>query len=575
VALWLATCALLITLRWGDLANLAFRDPDDALRLVQVRDLLAGQGWFDLVQHRLYPPEGVAMHWSRLVDLPIAAMVGLLSPLLGSANTERLALVVVPLGLLAALFAITYRLVWRLQGQRCLALLALVMLLGSFKLINQFAPLRIDHHGWQILLGALAAYGLVDRHHPARGGALAGVALAAWMQVSIEGLPMTVLVGTLLAFRFATDARHWPVLRAYLASLATSLAVLQLALRGPAGFTEHWCDALALPYLAPLVTACFVTLVAAPLLGDATWPRRAALLALAGAAGLGLFWFTGQSCLAGPFAALDPLTRDLWYLRVLEGLPIERQEPALRVLILAPSLLGLITTSLAAWHATSNEARQPWLTMLWLLLCATLVSTRVARAMDLAHLLALPGMVWALGTGFRATRTLTSRPFRILLTPLLVLISPLGAVLIGFLFVAGQQRPTTNISGCTSLAGTRGLAALPAATLFTPLDIGSHLLTYTPHIMVASSHHRNKAGMALVIRTFMAEPDTARRLIATTPAGYVVMCPTSNEMRDFYAMAPGGLASVLARGRTPDWLERIPMPKSETLLVYRIRPGGS
>ena len=51
-------------------------DTDDAMRLVQVRDLLAGQGWFDMVQHRLMPPEGASMHWSRLVDAPLAALIG-------------------------------------------------------------------------------------------------------------------------------------------------------------------------------------------------------------------------------------------------------------------------------------------------------------------------------------------------------------------------------------------------------------------------------------------------------------------------------------------------------------------
>ena len=42
-------------------------DPDSQLRLVQVRDLLAGQGWFDGNQYRL-GVDGVAMHWSRPVS---------------------------------------------------------------------------------------------------------------------------------------------------------------------------------------------------------------------------------------------------------------------------------------------------------------------------------------------------------------------------------------------------------------------------------------------------------------------------------------------------------------------------
>src|SRR5882757_9611547 len=48
---------------------------DDAMRLVEVKDLIAGQGWFDLTQHRLDPPAGTPMHWSRLIDLPLAALM--------------------------------------------------------------------------------------------------------------------------------------------------------------------------------------------------------------------------------------------------------------------------------------------------------------------------------------------------------------------------------------------------------------------------------------------------------------------------------------------------------------------
>jgi hypothetical protein len=58
-----------------------FPDPDDALRLQQVRDWLGGQGWFDLTQHRLDPLHGgVPMHWSRLVDLPLAGVMLALRP---------------------------------------------------------------------------------------------------------------------------------------------------------------------------------------------------------------------------------------------------------------------------------------------------------------------------------------------------------------------------------------------------------------------------------------------------------------------------------------------------------------
>ena len=50
-------------------------DTDDAMRMVQVRDWLAGQGWYDLRALRLDPPAGTLMHWSRVVDLPLAALI--------------------------------------------------------------------------------------------------------------------------------------------------------------------------------------------------------------------------------------------------------------------------------------------------------------------------------------------------------------------------------------------------------------------------------------------------------------------------------------------------------------------
>ena len=73
-------------------------DTDDNLRMGQVRALLGGQGWFDLRQHRFDPAHGGAnIHWSRLVDLPLAGLILLLKPLVGGADAERIAVAIAPL----------------------------------------------------------------------------------------------------------------------------------------------------------------------------------------------------------------------------------------------------------------------------------------------------------------------------------------------------------------------------------------------------------------------------------------------------------------------------------------------
>jgi hypothetical protein len=73
---WLAYVAVAILTRWNLIQAFALPDTDDNLRMAQVRAWLGGQGWFDLVQHRFDPAHGGAnIHWSRLVDLPIAGII--------------------------------------------------------------------------------------------------------------------------------------------------------------------------------------------------------------------------------------------------------------------------------------------------------------------------------------------------------------------------------------------------------------------------------------------------------------------------------------------------------------------
>ena len=67
------------------------------MRMAQVRALLGGQGWFDLRQHRFDAAQGGAnIHWSRLVDLPLAAHDPADEAVVGGADAERIAVAIAP-----------------------------------------------------------------------------------------------------------------------------------------------------------------------------------------------------------------------------------------------------------------------------------------------------------------------------------------------------------------------------------------------------------------------------------------------------------------------------------------------
>src|SRR5687768_11675045 len=104
---WLATAAYLVWQRWAAINAFALGDTDDNPRMMQVRGLLSGQSWYDLRQYRLNPPAGADIHWTRLVDLPIAGIKLLFRPLLGGRIAELVAVTAAPLlPMLAAMAAL-------------------------------------------------------------------------------------------------------------------------------------------------------------------------------------------------------------------------------------------------------------------------------------------------------------------------------------------------------------------------------------------------------------------------------------------------------------------------------------
>ena len=94
---WLSFCCWLVYGAWNNIRWFALGDTDDNMRIMQVRALLHGQGWYDLRDYRMNPPFGANIHWSRLVDLPIAGLILGLRPFLGGAGAERWAVAIAPM----------------------------------------------------------------------------------------------------------------------------------------------------------------------------------------------------------------------------------------------------------------------------------------------------------------------------------------------------------------------------------------------------------------------------------------------------------------------------------------------
>ena len=158
------------------------------MRLVEVRDFLAGQNWFDLTQYRLDPPDGVVMHWSRLIDLPLALLIQRRRALLPSALSERIVLTLWPTALLLVFFAGILRLARELAGETA-ARVALIFAALMAPVLQHFRSGAIHHHGVQIVLMIWALVLFVRMPARPRDGAIAGLIGALSVAIGQEMVP--------------------------------------------------------------------------------------------------------------------------------------------------------------------------------------------------------------------------------------------------------------------------------------------------------------------------------------------------------------------------------------------------
>jgi len=572
--IWAIVAVLMTLLCWHRYAGPDFRDPDEAMRLLQVRDFLAGQSWFDVSQHRINPPIGGPMHWSRLVDVPIAALILILRPLAGPELAERIAIVVEPLLLLAPLFLMLALAVRRI-GEARLIVPSAALLALSLSILLQFLPLRIDHHNWQILMAAVTLWASLDTD-PRRGGLIAGASVAMWLHVSSEGLPYAAVFGGLFALRFLIDRAQWPRLASFMTMLTCLSVALLLVTHGLAASLVSYCDAMSPTFILPLLAATAILVIGRQLIDDAIAWRRAIPILIAAIVTGWLFLITGRQCLAGPFETLDPLVYRHWYLNVLEGRPVWDQTPPIAGMILLPALTGLTGTIMAVVRSGTAEARRNWMIMLLLTLASLAIAVMVMRAMSVAHLFALPGTAALIVALYPKARTLTGTVPRVLATLALFLLTPLGLSSVWTTIFPDKAEsagaPTFDSSRCGAPDGLRTLAALPQGIVMAPIDIGPSILLYTPHSVLGTGHHRNSAGMAKVIRSYLSAPAAAHDAIRDSGAIYFAYCPGLRELEGYAKDNPQSLAAMLARGQLPSWLSPVPGKPGEVLRIYRIIP---
>jgi len=601
---WLGFAAYLCVAngRWGLIQGFSLGDTDDNMRMMQVRGLLEGQGWYDLRQHRM---AGSNIHWSRLVDLPIAGLKLLFAPFFGGRIAETIAITVAPvLPMLVAMWAVA------LMARRLISpyayLLAIPLLACGGSVVGMWVPLRLDHHGWQLAFLAWAVAALTDPK-PLRAGITLGAATSLSLIVGLEMLLYLAAAGAITGLLWIRDGEPRRLF-AYGVTLAGGCAFGFLVFASEANRLPM-CDALSPVWLSAMVAAGAVAVLLA-WASPKSWQGRLGAAALGGAVIAGAFAWIWPQCL-GRLEQSTPELERLWLSKVREAMPIWRHGWDAAAITLTLPIAGLIggLAMLKVTHGERDrEAFIRWAAITLLTLMATALLFWQTRAGPASQLLGATGaaaFAWIILSWVMTFRYMFLRVGSVGLIVLIII-----GLAQGWLFPGRSEPPNAyrrgiNIANgrCPTLWALGPVTRQPRGMVMSFVDLGPRLITVTHHDAITGPYHRNaaqivdvmhawrgyEAGAALGEAAALAGKLGGDRLDAALEApldgfnqanarvvvdryrvDYLLVCPNMSESTIYRAETPRGFYAQLLRGRVPAWLAPVRLPPDSPYRMWRV-----
>lgn len=577
-ALVMGIVLLMVMLKLGwaslDMFNkFAARGTDDIMRLLSVRDWLAGQSWYDMAQYRAVPPEGVSLHWSRYIDAGIATFLVPLSWFMPMEAAEVLAALVWPTFVMALSLLVIGFGTRRLFGDQaaCFALLCAVLWTVTGDLHS--GPGDVDHHNVQMLAMTIMALAAVWPDQPARAGVIGGFAAAFSLAIGLETLPFVIMVGGIVLVRTALVGTS-PMRRlliAFCLSLGVGSVILWLGQVAPANRLAPICDQLGTPTLA-LIWVAVASSLAPIALG--AWLRgpvaNIAITAVLTGAGLLAVWSLVSPCLAGPYATLPNDLQEFISGRVSEARPGLAYAQS-RLAAFVEFVLPVFATTLAGvvmWITTRRDREDNTAVLGLLFLCLAGIGMIFIqmRAVIMAATVVPIVAGYVLGRllqGYLANRD----PMQALLILAVgtAVMSPglLTPLLRPLLPERSGGSALSDTADCRSYEALVALNEAPPGLVLNHFNFGPAVLWATHHDVLSVGYHRSAAGIRNGIMPFELDADAMEAYVKESGATYLLLCRG-------YAYR-GAAARALADGATADWLNPVAIPTEDQLLFEVLR----
>lgn len=551
--------------------NFATMGSDDIMRLVVVRDLIAGQSWFDMVQYRMLPPEGLSLHWSRYIDAGIAAVILPLSWVFEMELAEQIAAAVWPTVILLVALLIVALGTRRIFGAQAACFAILSMVFWPLTADVHAAPGNFDHHNVQFLLVGLVVFGVIWPGTERRSGIVAGLAAAFSLAVGLENLVFIVVAGLILVTQ-AAFGLHRARLFAFCTTLMGGSVVFWLGQAAPATRLVPVCDELGTPILSLIAVGALAA--ALPLIVLRPTPKPFVLLGATTAlalVGLAVIWPLFGPCLDGPYANLSQELQDYISTSIVEALPAiaYAQYNALPAFIfLLPVIAALLLGGgylWAQWQVLDVDQSRA-LTAL-LVFCAFGLALVFYQMRTVIMVASVVPMIGGAVMSFLVTRYLASRDAMravLMFAVIIVFVAP-TLLAVGLQSVIPQKDRSggRTPANCRTYAALQSLNEIPPAQILSHGNMGALLLWATRHDALSAPYHRSAAALSNGIIPFGMQEDEMANYLRASGASHLLLC--RDQRYD------GAFATGLAAGAEVDWLRPV-LLDNDSLLLFEILP---
>lgn len=554
-------------------------DPDPWLRLTLVREWLSNGDWYNhLVARANAPFSEPTSPWTRPLDIVIAALVKL-QPADVDLNLRLMrAALFLPWLWMTALIAGIFRILSYYFPARVTYLMAAVYVAMMPIIWNYFGLANADHHAPLSAIFIWVLAGILAPVPTPRTLTVTGLLLALQLWMSVE---TALLIGIIYSWYGLRWLRGDNGVMRQLATVSTSVAFFTLVAVMLERPKEAWFiplyDSVSVVYVSLMTLAALLAWQLLRVRSPRLLFRLAYALLCAAIVG-GFFVVQFPLALHGPMAEVTPFVLNELLPRITEVKPLYKNTP-LRVLASIVQPLIVLLVLAAAWRNNKPSlfmrdqasgliffsgilfllfvGQQRWGYYAYPLLAVTIAPLMAAL---FEPTLEIFSGRWPATTMVKLTsKQQTSRrlPAVLVITCLPFALMLLNAYVEKHYGNYEEAKQIARREACYKSArlalrsgALNAILGQRSLTILAPTDIGTEILFFTKHRIIASNYHREGDAVQYVWDADkITNPQELKRYLARRNVDAVLICPAIEQPK-------GSILQGIANGNTPpEWME--------------------